>query len=66
LEMLRGKPLFAAHGTEDPVVPIQRGRQLRGIAEKAGLAVEWHEYEMGHMVLPEELRDAKAWLQGKI
>jgi phospholipase/carboxylesterase len=65
-EKLRGKPVFAGHGTQDQVVSLQRGRMLRGVAERAGLALEWREYEMGHMVLPEELQDAKAWLQGKL
>jgi len=66
VEKLRGKPVFAGHGAQDPVVPLQRGRQLRAIAEQAGLALEWHEYDMGHMVVPEELLDAKEWLQGKL
>jgi phospholipase/carboxylesterase len=66
LEKLRNKPVFAGHGTQDPMVSVERGRMLRGIAERAGLALEWREYEMGHMVVPEELQDARAWLQGKL
>lgn len=65
-EKLRGKPVFAAHGTEDPVVSPARGQQLRRIAQEAGLALEWHEYDMGHMVIPEELRDARAWLSQRL
>jgi phospholipase/carboxylesterase len=65
-EALRAKPVFAAHGTQDPVVSIARGQKLRAVAEEAGLAVEWHEYPMGHMVIPQELLDARTWLGGKL
>ena len=51
---LRGFPVFAAHGTHDPVLPIELGR--------LGCEVFWREYAMGHMVLPEELEDARGWL----
>jgi phospholipase/carboxylesterase len=65
-EALRAKPVFAAHGTQDPVVSIARGRLLKKIAEDAGLAVTWREYDMGHMVIPEELQDARAWLAQRL
>ena len=59
---LRGFPVFAAHGTEDPVVPIALGRALRDELLRHEMALEWHEYPMGHMVLPEELDAARTWL----
>jgi phospholipase/carboxylesterase len=59
---LRGFPVFAAHGTRDPIVPIALGRTVRDELVRLGLASEWHEYEMGHMVIPRELDDARAWL----
>jgi phospholipase/carboxylesterase len=62
----RGKPLFASHGRQDPVVSRARALQLKEAAEQAGLALEWHEYDMGHQIVPEELRDAQAWLAGKL
>jgi len=65
-EQRRGKPVFGGHGTQDPVVSLRRGRQLKSIAEQAGLALTWREYEMGHQIVTEELRDAQAWLQGKL
>ena len=65
-DKLRGRPLFAAHGILDPLVSIQRGRQLEAIARQASLAVEWREYEMGHMVVPEELQDARSWLAQRL
>jgi phospholipase/carboxylesterase len=65
-EKLRGKPVFAAHGKMDPLVSIARGRMLREIAERADLEVDFREYDMGHMVIPEEVQDARAWLQARL
>lgn len=65
-EKLRGFPVFAAHGVQDPLLPIALGRGLRDALLELGMAVEWHEYPMGHMVIPEELQDAREWLQGKL
>jgi phospholipase/carboxylesterase len=62
-EKLRGHPVFAAHGTDDPLIPILLGRKLRDELTALGLDVEWHEYLMPHMVSPEEIEDAKRWLK---
>ena len=61
-QSLRGFPVFAAHGTQDPVVPIALGRALRDELLRHQIALEWHEYPMGHMVLPQELAAARTWL----
>jgi phospholipase/carboxylesterase len=62
-EKLRGFPVFAAHGTEDPLIPIVLGRKLRDDLVRLGMDVEWHEYLMAHMVILEEIEDAKRWLK---
>jgi phospholipase/carboxylesterase len=62
-EKLRGYPVFAAHGTEDPLIPIVLGRKLRDELTALGMDVEWHEYPMPHMVSLEEIEDAKRWLK---
>ncbi|HUJ25701.1 MAG TPA: phospholipase [Myxococcales bacterium] len=56
-------PVFAAHGTFDPLLPIQLGRSVRDQLTRLGLSVEWHEYPMAHMVVPDEIADARAWLK---
>jgi phospholipase/carboxylesterase len=65
-EQLRGFPVFAAHGVDDPLIPIALGRKLRDDLTRLGLEVEWHEYPMGHSVLPEELDDARQWLRKRL
>ena len=66
VEQLRGFPVFAAHGEQDPLIPIALGRKLRDDLTRLGLDVEWHEYPMGHMVVPEELDDAREWLRRRL
>jgi len=66
LAEVRGLPVFAAHGVHDPLLPIQLGRGLRDALTALGVDVSWHEYEMGHMVIPEEIEDARAWLAPRL
>ena len=66
VEKLRGFPVFAAHGLDDPLLPIELGRDLRATLEALGLDVEWHEYPMEHMVIPEEIEDGRMWLNARL
>ena len=59
---LKGLPVFAAHGSFDPLLPLAVGRHARALLEEAGFAVSWHEYPMAHQIIGEELEDARAWL----
>jgi phospholipase/carboxylesterase len=59
----RGVPVFLAHGTQDPVVPLARGAASRDALKAAGYAVEWHDYPMPHSVSAEEIRDIAAFMQ---
>src|SRR5262249_47876874 len=61
-DKLKGFPVFAAHGLQDPLLPIELGRTVRDELPRLGLSVEWHEYPMGHMVMPQEIADARNWL----
>ena len=58
----RDVPIFLAHGTEDPVIPIERARESRESLVAMGHAVEWHEYPMPHSVCAEEIADLERWL----
>ena len=58
----RGTPVFLAHGTADPVIPIARARQSRDALVAMGHPVEWHEYPMPHTVSPAEIADLNRWL----
>jgi phospholipase/carboxylesterase len=55
-------PIFLAHGTMDPVVPLVAGQMSRDALRALGYDVQWHEYPMPHSVCMEEVRDLNAWL----
>ena len=58
----RDLPVFMAHGTFDPVLPLAWGRSSAEHLRASGYDVEWHEYPMAHAVCMEEIRDIRAWL----
>jgi phospholipase/carboxylesterase len=58
----RDTPVFMAHGSYDPVIPLARAEQSRALLQSLGYAVEWREYPMPHSVCPEEVGDIGAWL----
>ncbi len=58
----RDTPVFLAHGTSDPVIPIARARQSRDVLVALGHPVEWHEYPMQHSVCAPEIADLNRWL----
>ncbi|MCE4557181.1 alpha/beta hydrolase [Roseateles cellulosilyticus] len=55
-------PIFMAHGTQDPIVPLARGTASRDALVALGHDVEWHDYPMPHSVCAEEVADLNAWL----
>lgn len=59
----RGVPIFYAHGTQDPVVPLARAESSRGLLADLGYAVEWHPYAMPHAVCAQEIDDIGDWLR---
>jgi phospholipase/carboxylesterase len=56
-------PIFMAHGTHDPVIPLRLARESRDLLRAAGYDVSWHEYPMEHSVSPEEVEAIGAWLR---
>ena len=62
----RATPIFLAHGTADPVIPIARARQSRDALVALGHPVEWHEYAMPHSVCAAEIADLNRWLLGAL
>jgi phospholipase/carboxylesterase len=56
-------PILMAHGTQDPVVPLERGTSSRDQLQQLGLQVEWHDYPMPHSVCGEEVEAIAAFLK---
>jgi len=61
----RAQPLFMAHGTFDPVVPVFAGQASAQALQADGMRVEWHAYPMAHQVCAEEIRDLGDWLSAR-
>ncbi len=57
-------PLLVQHGTNDPLVTIDKGRDSRDRLEALGLNVDYREYQMQHELGRESLHDLSAWLTG--
>ena len=51
------------HGTDDPLIPVQRSRDLARELREFGIPTVYREYPMEHQVALEGLRDAQAWLE---
>jgi phospholipase/carboxylesterase len=59
----RDAPIFLAHGTHDPLIPLARAQRARAVLEGLGYGVQWHEYRMPHAVCGEEIVDIARWLR---
>lgn len=62
-ERLATLPVLVQHGTNDPMVKVERARESRDRLAELGVAAEYHEYAMQHQIGPESLRDLSAWLE---
>ncbi len=56
-------PIFMAHGTQDPVVVMDRGEVSKNTLIALGYSVQWRTYAMAHSVHPEELADISKFLK---
>ena len=57
-------PIFMAHGTQDPMIGMDRAEASRDALAALGYGVEWHEYNMPHSVSPQEIVDLNRFLLG--
>lgn len=55
-------PTWVQHGTKDEVIAVTRGRDTKAKLEARGVPLTYKEYEMGHEISAESLRDLVAWL----
>lgn len=58
-----GVPIFMAHGSQDPVIPISLSDHSSRLMVELGYAVELHTYAIPHTLSAEELRDIENWLE---
>jgi phospholipase/carboxylesterase len=60
----RATPVFCAHGSNDDLVTLDRGREAYDFvqAHSNSKEIEWHEFAIGHEVSPEEIHVLGQWL----
>ena len=58
-------PIFMAHGTQDPLIPLSLAMSSRAKMEARGYKIEWREYPMPHSVCMKEVEDIGVWIQAR-
>jgi phospholipase/carboxylesterase len=58
----QGTGVLIAHGRRDPVIEVGFARRARELLTAGGLAVEYHEHDLGHQIDRASLDAAAAWL----
>jgi phospholipase/carboxylesterase len=53
---------FVAHGTQDNLIRVAVARKTKRALEEIHVPVEFHEYEMAHEIVPDEMVALRAWL----
>jgi phospholipase/carboxylesterase len=57
-------PILLAHGSADPVIPVDMAYRSQKVLEREGYTVEWHEYKgMAHSVSEQEIYHLAEWLE---
>ena len=55
-------PTLLMHGSKDPMISIENAQAARSRLGELGIDAAWGEYEMGHEISPQALRDLLGWL----
>ena len=63
---LDGYPVAIAHGSLDPVIPVEFGRDGRDILEGAGAAVLYRETPVPHTIDPAVVRELRAFIRAAL
>jgi phospholipase/carboxylesterase len=66
LPAARRQPIFVAHGTNDPLVPVAWSREVVTFLEGQGYRPVYRTYPLGHTIGPRLLADLREWLTGTL
>jgi phospholipase/carboxylesterase len=59
-------PALVIHGTQDPMIPVDRAQESRTRLLARGVNVQYREFDMQHEVSPDALRELVIWLEEKV
>jgi phospholipase/carboxylesterase len=60
-----GLPVAIGHGTYDPVIGVEFGREARDRLQQAGADVTYRESPMAHTIDPSFLADLRGWVSAR-
>ncbi|MBN1994661.1 MAG: hypothetical protein JW953_18320 [Anaerolineae bacterium] len=60
---LNGLPVFIAHGTRDEIVPLSEAQQACETYTQLGAEVTYAEYNVGHKMHVQGIRDLRVWVK---
>jgi phospholipase/carboxylesterase len=61
-----GLPVAIGHGTHDPIIPVEFGREARERLERAGADVTYRESPMPHTIDPAYLDELRGWVSARV
>lgn len=62
----RDQEFLVTHGLRDPLLPFRTTEAQAAFLKAQGIKVTFQRYDKDHTILPEELRDIRAWLQQRL
>ena len=65
-EAVQSLPTLVQHGSQDPLIEIQRARDSVEHLRALRVPLTYREYDMGHEITPRSLSDLSAWLEEKV
>lgn len=65
-QLLKGLPVFMAAGRSDERIPLAHAQKSAQIVEAAGAKLTYHEYDTGHKLNSEGIRDLAAWWSAQL
>ena len=65
-EGVQSLPTLVHHGTQDPLIELQRARDSVEKLRALRVPLTYRDYEMGHEISPRSLSDLSAWLEEKL
>ena len=64
LQALQDLPIFMAVGKDDALIPYERSQKTADVLRQARARLAYHEYDTGHKLNRDGVRDLRAWWSG--
>lgn len=61
-DKLKNLDVFIAHGTQDGTLPVHYAREAKEFLESMGIALTYHESDMGHQITGDVIENVRKWL----